>query len=255
MMSLQSTPTCHIYCNINMLNGNSSNHTLPGWVITEIGVRILAAQRLTLLKAGNAAPCRRSLSITCFQSTPAAPCSCKVQSGDYAYILHQHHPQRYQAPLICHRFLILLKTAKQSFAVFNSFLNISLRLSSPKEATRWRNAGHRALPHFPSGSPACAGRTKAAGAAAGEAVPLGASVAPVPPPCRAPPPRAGGRRSSAAGAGAPLSSAEPPAPAGTARTPGQGARNEPDTPTLSARRGLPGGGRCCKTATSDTSLQ
>lgn len=70
MMSLQSTPTCHIYCNINMLNGNSSDHTISSWVIAEIGVRILAAQRLTLLKAGGVAPHRRSLSITRFQSPP-----------------------------------------------------------------------------------------------------------------------------------------------------------------------------------------
>lgn len=51
MMSLQSTPTCHIYCNINMLNGNSSDHTLSSWVIAEIGVRILAAQRLTAARS------------------------------------------------------------------------------------------------------------------------------------------------------------------------------------------------------------
>lgn len=78
MMSPQSTPTCHIYCNINVLNGNGAGHMLSSWVIAEIGVRILAAQRLTLRKAGDAAPRRRSLSITCFQSLPAAA-RCRVE--------------------------------------------------------------------------------------------------------------------------------------------------------------------------------
>jgi len=43
-MSLPSTPTCHIYCNINRLSGNSSDHAFPSWVIAELGVRILTAQ-------------------------------------------------------------------------------------------------------------------------------------------------------------------------------------------------------------------
>lgn len=81
MMSLQSTPTCHIYFNINMLNGNSLHHTLFSWVTAAIGVRILTAQRLTLLKVGNAAPHHQSLSITCFQSLLQLPAAarCRVE--------------------------------------------------------------------------------------------------------------------------------------------------------------------------------